>query len=78
MPLYVQRPIDVARVTVPLQLDRDNLEVFGEHRQQSGKATLDRAHRAVQQHERRAAAMALVIQVETADIDESRGHFFGR
>jgi hypothetical protein len=56
-----------------LQLHGDHLEVAGEEGQQPGEAALDRAHRAMEQRERSAVAMALVVDIERADGDVARG-----
>jgi hypothetical protein len=48
---------------VALQLDCHQLEVASELGQQFGEPALDRAERAVEQQERRAFAMALVVQL---------------
>jgi hypothetical protein len=70
--LIGQRSTDVARVAVALQLDGNHLEVVSERGQQHGEAALDRAHRAMEQHERRPVSMALVVQVEFAYVDVAR------
>ena len=62
-PLVAERPIDVAGAAVGLQLDCHQLEAASELGQQFGEPALDRAERAVEQQERRAFAMALVVQL---------------
>lgn len=50
--LVGQRSVDIAGATVALQLAGDHLEVLGELGQQPSDV-FDRAHRAMEQHERR-------------------------
>jgi hypothetical protein len=58
---------------VALQLDGHHPEVAGKGGQQSGEAALDRAERAVEQHQRRAVTMTLVVEIERTDVDVARG-----
>jgi hypothetical protein len=70
--LVCEWPIDVARVTVTLQLDRYDLEVVAKLRQQRGEAALDRPERPVEQHERVAGTVALVVHRERTNVDVAR------
>jgi hypothetical protein len=56
-----------------LQLGGDHPEVASEQRQELLEAALDRAERAMEQHERRAIAVPLVVELEPADVDVARG-----
>jgi hypothetical protein len=58
---------------VALKFDRYDLEPAGKSWQESGEAALDRAECAMEQHERRAVAVALVVQLERAHGDVARG-----
>jgi hypothetical protein len=71
--LVGERARSVAGATVALELDRHDLEVAGERGQQLGEAALDRAEGAVEQDERRAFAVALVVKLDRADVDVARG-----
>ena len=66
-------------MTVTLQFQGDDLEVWRQLGQECCETALDRAHRAMQERERRAATVALVVHVKRADVDVTgsyrrRGH----
>jgi hypothetical protein len=58
---------DVGGAAVTLQLDSNHAVLRGERREQPGEAALDCAHRAVQQNERGAVAVGLVVELEPVD-----------
>jgi hypothetical protein len=64
--------IDVARVTVALQLDRDHVEVTGKRGKQFREAAFDRAERPMEQRERMPGAVALEIHLERSHVDVAR------
>ena len=62
--LVGQRPIDVGRAPVALELDRNDLPRSRQNRDQLPEVALDRSVGSVQQHQRLAAAVDLVVHPE--------------
>ena len=63
--LKTQRPVDVRSVPVRLQLDGDDAMRFGEFRQHAPICRFNCRSSAVNQHQRPAAAVNLVIHLQT-------------
>jgi hypothetical protein len=62
------RSVDVSGAAVTLQLDADDLMLASQDRDQLGEVELDGQHAAVQQDQRRAAAVDLVVHVDPVDV----------
>ena len=61
-------PIDVRRAAVTLHLHADHLVALGQHRNERGEVQVDGQHASVQEHQRRARPVGLVVEVYPVDV----------
>ena len=71
MKIGAQRPVDVGRPAVALQVRHDDLVVVRERRQERAEH-LARAEAAVQQDQRPTGAVDLVVEVDPVDVGVAR------
>lgn len=66
--LRCDHPFDVGSTAVTLQLNADDLVLLGQRRDQLSEAEVDGQHATVQQYQRRAGTVDLVVHVQPADV----------